>query len=105
MTVKSFFKKVGRGAQKAVAEGTREFGKGVGKVLGGAAGAAIISAAPYVAEAAPALLAFRTGGRIPGKKGKAIKVIAHSGEYILPLNVKPTKAQKAVVRKNKSKKK
>ena len=92
-------------AQKAVAEGTREFGKGVGKVLGGAAGAAIISAAPYVADAAPALLAFRTGGRIPGKKGKAIKVIAHSGEYILPLNVKPTKAQKAGVRKYKSKKK
>ena len=46
MTVKSFFKKVGTGAQKAVAEGTREFGKGVGKVLGEAAGAAIISAAP-----------------------------------------------------------
>jgi len=50
-------------------------------------------------------LAFKTGGRVPGKKGKAIKIVAHSGEYILPLNVKPTKAQKAVVRKNKLKKK
>ena len=72
--------------------------------MGPAAAAAIIRADPFVAEAAPALLAFRTGGRIPGKKGKAIKIIAHSGEFILPVNAKPTKRQKSIVKKNKSKK-
>lgn len=98
MTAKSFFKKVGRGLQSGAGNLTNAAGKAAGGILGKAA-------ATYALEAAPALLAFRTGGRVPGKKGKAIKVIAHSGEYILPLNVKPTKAQKAVVRKNKSKKK
>ena len=98
MTAKSFFKKVGRGLQSGAGNLTNAAGKAAGSVLGKAA-------ATYAMEAAPALLAFRTGGRVPEKKGKAIKVIAHSGEYILPLNVKPTKAQKAVVRKNKSKKK
>lgn len=98
MTAKSFFKKVGRGLQSGAGKLTNAAGTAAGSVLGKAA-------ATYAMEAAPALLAFRTGGRVPGKRGKAIKVIAHSGEYILPLNVKPTKAQKAVVRKNKSKKK
>ena len=98
MTAKSFYKKVGRGLQSGAGNLTNASGKAAGGILGKAA-------ATYALEAAPALLAFRTGGRVPGKKGKAIKVIAHSGEYILPLNVKPTKAQKAVVRKNKSKKK
>ena len=98
MTAKSFFKKVGRGLQSGAGNLTNAAGKAAGSVLGKAA-------ATYAMEAAPALLAFKTGGRVPGKKGKAIKIVAHSGEYILPLNVKPTKAQKAVVRKNKSKKK
>ena len=98
MTAKTFFKKVGRSLQNASGATTKAVGVGAGTVLGKAA-------ATYALEAAPALLAFRTGGRVPGKKGKAIKIVAHSGEYILPLNVKPTKAQKAVVRKNKSKKK
>jgi hypothetical protein len=98
MTAKSFFKKVGRNIQSASGALTKEAGKAAGAVLGKAA-------ATYAMEAAPALLAFKTGGRVPGKKGKAIKIVAHSGEYILPLNVKPTKAQKAVVRKNKLKKK
>ena len=98
MTAKSFFKKVGRGLQSGAGNLTNAAGKAAGSVLGKAA-------ATYAMEAAPILMAFRTGGRVPGKKGKAIKIVAHSGEYILPLNVKPTKAQKAVVRKNKSKKK
>ena len=63
MTVKTFFKKIGRGIQSAVGETTKSFGAGIGSVLGPAAGNALI-------EAAPALLAFKTGGRIPGKKGK-----------------------------------
>lgn len=98
MTAKSFFKKVGRGLQSGAGNLTNAAGKAAGSVLGNAA-------ATYAMEAAPALLAFKNGGRVGGKKGKAIKIIAHGGEYVLPLNVKPTKAQKAVVRKNKSKKK
>jgi hypothetical protein len=98
MTAKSFFKKVGRNIQAASGQLTRSIGSGMGGVLGKAAGT-------YALEAAPALLAFKTGGRVPGKKGKSIKILAHGGEYVLPVNVKPTKAQKAVVRKNKLKKK
>ena len=94
MTAKTFFKKVGRSLQNASGATTKAVGVGAGTVLGKAA-------ATYALEAAPALLAFRTGGRVQGKKGKSIKIVAHSGEYILPLNVKPTKAQKAVVRRKK----
>jgi hypothetical protein len=43
---------------------------------------------------------LKTGGR--AKKGLAM---LHSGEYVLPANTKPTKAQKAVVAKNKKKEK
>jgi hypothetical protein len=43
------------------------------------------------------LLGFRKGGLVPGPKGKARKIIAHGGEYILPLGVKPTLAQKKKV--------
>ena len=103
MTAKKFFKKVGRGLQTAVAEGTKEFGKGVGKVLGPAAAAAIISASPYIAEAAPALLAFKNGGLIKAPKNKPVKILAHGGEYVLPVNAKPTKAQKKIVANNKKK--
>ena len=46
---------------------------------------------------------FKTGGRISGKKGQAIRIIAHSGEYVLPIGVKPTKNQKAEVAKRKAK--
>jgi hypothetical protein len=98
MTAKSFFKKIGRSIQSGAGQLTRAAGGAAGAVLGKAAGTALL-------EAAPALLAFKTGGRVPGKKGKSLKVILHSGEYVLPLNSKPTKKQIAVVRKNKSKKK
>lgn len=47
-------------------------------------------------------LAFKTGGRVGGKKGKAVKILAHGGEYVLPANAKPTKAQRAIVAKNKA---
>lgn len=50
------------------------------------------------------LLPFRKGGRIPGKRGKARLVIAHNGEFILPLGVAPTKAQKAAVARRRRKK-
>jgi hypothetical protein len=47
---------------------------------------------------------FKKGGRISGKKGKPKAIVAHGGEYILPVGVKPTKAQKAEVAKRHKKK-
>lgn len=98
MTAKTFFKKIGRGLQSGAGKLTNALGTAAGTVLGK-------GAATYAMEAAPALLAFRTGGKIPGQKGKPVKVILHAGEYILPINAKPTKTQKAIVKKNKLKKK
>jgi len=97
MTAKSFFKKVGRGLQHASGDFTNAVGKGAGMVIGTAAGKAALEAAP--------LLMLKTGGKIPGKRNKAVKVIVHGGEYVLPANAKPTKMQRLIVKKNKMKSK
>jgi len=95
LTAKKFFNKVGSGAEKGLTEFTKSVGKAAGGVLGTAVG-------KYVTEAAPlALMAFKTGGLVKGKKGKAVKAIVHGGEYVLPLGVKPTASQKKAVAKNK----
>jgi hypothetical protein len=49
------------------------------------------------------LIPFRTGGRVPGPRGKPRKILAHGQEYILPAGVKPTKAQKKAVAKRRRK--
>lgn len=51
------------------------------------------------------LLPFKNGGAVPGKKNKPKLILAHGGEYVLPANAKPTKAQKAIVAKNKKRRK
>lgn len=51
-----------------------------------------------------AALMAKTGGKVPGKRGKAKLVLAHSGETILPLNTRPTKNQLKVIRKNQKRK-
>lgn len=61
-------------------------GGDIGKILGTAGGMAF----PY----------FKKGGKV-NKTGLAM---VHKGEYVLPKNVKPTKAQKSAVAKGKSKK-
>ena len=48
------------------------------------------------------MLAFKNGGRVPGKKGRAKMAVVHNGEYILPVGVAPTLAQKKAVAKRKS---
>ena len=58
-------------------------GEQIGKIAGGALGLAF----PY----------FKNGGAV--KKTGLAKV--HKGEFVLPANAKPTKAQKAIVAKNK----
>ena len=82
-----------------------------GNLLGGLAGALGSKILPIpgvdgqkLGGALGSLLPFKTGGVIPGKRGKAKVILGHSGEYILPLNARPTKAQKAIVARNKAKK-
>ena len=65
----------------------QEAGKNIGRAIGTAAGAAL----PY----------FKNGGQV--KKTGAAYV--HKGEYVLPVGVKPTKAQKAAVARMKKGKK
>jgi uncharacterized protein YcfJ len=72
--------------------GKHFFGKG-GQKIGSAVG-----------SVAGGLLPYKNGGTVKGsKKGKAVQIIAHTGEYILPIGVKPTKKQKAQVAKRKKK--
>ena len=48
---------------------------------------------------------FKNGGRVKGKRGKARIAQVHNGEYILPVGVAPTKAQKSAVAKRHAKSK
>jgi len=107
MAVKKFFKKVGRNLQRTGGELTKSTGKGIGGVLGAAAGrqilAGLTTAAPVAEEAAPLLL-LKTGGYIPGPRNKPRLAILHGGERVIPANAKITKKQKAVIASNKQKK-
>ena len=55
-------------------------------------------------ETTAPMLAFKKGGKVPGKKGKAKMAIVHGGEYVLPVGVKPTVGQKKAVAKRKARK-
>ena len=63
------------------------FGK-IGSTLGEAAG-----------DVVGGWLGFKKGGKVPGAKGAPHKAIVHGGEYVLPVGVKPTMAQKKAVAK------
>jgi hypothetical protein len=65
-----------------------DLGKNIGQHAGGILGGELIP--------------FRTGGRIPGKRGAPKKILAHGQEYILPVGVSPTKSQKKAVAKRKA---
>ena len=64
-------------------------GEKLGATLGGLAGGFL---SPY-----------KNGGRVKGKRGQPVPIMAHGSEFILPVGVKPTKAQKAEVAKRKKK--
>lgn len=90
-------------------------GSGLGAAAGAMAGKALgkkYLGNDYANEAATimsllggaggALLPFKNGGRITGrKKGKGKIILAHVGEFVLPIGVNPTKAQKSAVEKRK----
>ena len=92
MGTKKIFKRIGRNIQSSLGEASKSFGKGVGGVLGSAAG-------QYALEAAPLLL-MKTGGYVPGCRNCARKAILHGGETVLPHGVKPTKQQRDAIDKN-----
>ena len=77
----------------------------IGNLLGQAAGHAVgkkfgnAKAGQTVGGTVGSLLPFKKGGKVPGKKGAPKVILAHGGEYVLPVGVKPTKAQKAKVAK------
>lgn len=74
---------------------------GIGGDLGQIIGRGLGDAGEKLARG---FLGFKKGGRVPGKRGTAKKAIVHSGEFILPIGIPPTKAQKAKVAKLKSRK-
>ena len=97
-----------RGIEKVGHSGGQEIGGGIGKVFGGKkgeqAGRNIGGSVGGVAlpAAGIALGAFRNGGRVPGKRGKAKLAVVHGGEFVLPVGVAPTSAQKKAVAKKKA---
>ena len=78
------------------------FGNILGRALG-SIGSAILPIKGIdggeVGSALGSLAPFKKGGRVP-RTGRAL---IHKGEYILPVGVAPTKAQKAKVAKGKAK--
>lgn len=76
-------------------------GRAIGQKAGGKSGAGV---GQQVGGIAGNLLPFKKGGMVGGKKGKPVPALLHGGEYVLPVGVKPTKAQKAKVAKGKAKK-
>ena len=51
-----------------------------------------------------ALLPFKNGGKVPGPRGKPKVILAHAGEWVLPVDVPPTKEQRSLIEKRKRKK-
>lgn len=74
-------------------------GESAGRNIGGELGAIGL-------PAAAAALTLKTGGRVPGKKiGAPRMALVHTGEFMLPVGVKPTAAQKKAVAALKAKEK
>ena len=85
-------KELGQAIGKKVA-GRRghEAGGNIGSTLGRAAGGFV----------GAALSPFATGGYVQGKRGAPTPILAHAGEFVVPLNAKATIAQKRIVAHNK----
>ena len=92
----SAFEKVGKTAGQELAGGLVHM-MGGGKRAESAARNIGGTLGEVGAPLAGAALGFKNGGRVPGKKGKAIKATIHGGEFVLPVGVKPTKAQMKAV--------
>ncbi len=49
------------------------------------------------------LTGFKTGGTVPGRRGRPRAILAHSGEIVLPLNARATRGQLRIIASNKRK--
>ena len=87
-----------------------EIGSGIGKTLDRLAGkkgrrivaklgGSIGKIGGGIAEAS--LIPFKNGGRVNAPKNKPVPAILHGQEYVLPVGIKPTKAQVQAVAMNK----
>ena len=76
---------IGNGLGQA---GGQYFGGNQGRQVGGTIGGAL-----------GGLLPFKKGGRVRAPRGKPVPALVYGGEYVLPVGVRPTKAQIAKVNK------
>ena len=83
-----------------------------GSILGGLAGAIGSKLFPIAgvdgatlgsAIGGSSLIPFKTGGKVPGRRGRAMPILAHSGEIVLPLNARATRGQLRIIASNKRK--
>lgn len=82
------------------------FGNLIGKVGGGLLGGLFgdKQTGSDIGSALGSFLPFKKGGPVPGAKGAPVKAMLHGGEFVLPVGVKPTKAQKKAVAAGKKRK-
>ena len=78
-------------------------GQGLGYLGGGLFGDSGTGA--KIGGALGNLLPFKKGGRVPQTHSGQVPALLHSGEYVLPAGVKPTKAQMKKVADGKKKRK
>ncbi len=75
-------------------------GAGIGNVFGGQKGAQQgANIGGQIGKIAGDFLPFKNGGKVPGRIGMPIRAVVHGGETVLPVGVKPTKAQKTAIRR------
>ncbi len=72
--------------------GGKILGSGIDHTLGGNG-----NTGSAIGGALGNFLPFKKGGRVPGAKNKPRMAIVHGGEYVLPVGIPPSKAQKKKV--------
>lgn len=77
----------------------------LGKKIGDDYKGSVASIGSTLGGLAGGLLPFKNGGRVPGVTGKPKVILAHGGEFILPVGVPPTKKQQSAIEKKKKIKK
>lgn len=78
-------------------------GQGLGALGGGLFGDS--GTGSKIGGALGNFLPFKKGGKVPERRGKPVPALLHGGEYVLPVGVKPTKAQMKKVADGKKKRK
>lgn len=75
-------------------------GAGLGQAIGGRSGASTgANIGGQIGRAVGDIIPFRNGGKVPGPQGMPVRAVVHGGETVLPIGVKPTKAQRMAIRR------